>query len=84
MAKYTKIFEDGKIISILNFRGKDLTLTMIPCNLGLRSLEKGLDTQFLNEFPDMEEVLEDRDIDFDCMSLDEEIQDALEMLEEYK
>jgi len=87
MAKFTKMFSDGKVKNTLTFRGKEFNLTMGEWEDGVRSsCEVGFETQLEEAFRDDEEVInliENYDIDMlDCSGNEEEIEEILEELNE--
>jgi hypothetical protein len=84
MVKFQKIFENGNIISILNFRDREFKVTMIPYEYGMKSIEKSFDYQICDTFDDIPDKLEENEIDLDMIEWgsDDEIQEIIEQLEE--
>ena len=86
MSKYIQIYENRIEKSILTFRGQEFTCTMVENEGGggATSLEKCLDIQLENAFPDDEDIDEICELvnDIECGNM--ERIESLEQLENFE
>ncbi|HEY5561970.1 MAG TPA: hypothetical protein VIK72_09505 [Clostridiaceae bacterium] len=86
MAKLTRTYENMVDKTVLTFRGQDFTCTMIEDEEGggSHSLEKCIDIQLRNTYPDDEDIDEILDL-VDIIEMDDwERLENLERLEEFE
>lgn len=79
MAKFTVEITKSRIIKTLDFMGKKFTNTWVPCSYGSKALEKALDYQVQEAFPDIEEHYLEQVEQLDIGD-DDEAQDAISEL----
>jgi hypothetical protein len=82
MAKFTVEITESKVIKTFDFMGKKFVNTWVPCSYGSKCLEKALEYQVQEAFPNIdEEALEQvEQLDID----DDETQDAITELSDYE
>ncbi|HBB28160.1 MAG TPA: hypothetical protein DC000_02735 [Clostridiales bacterium] len=82
MAKYTRIYEDGKITHEVTFRGEKFSFKMVECDCGMKSDNKGHEEQISKKFGIDVEELDAIGVSDLWVADEDEILETLESLEE--